>query len=345
MAVLITGGAGYIGSHTCIELLNVGYEIIVVDNFSNSKPEALKRVSELTRKYFKTYCLDLQNREGLEKIFTDNKIEAVIHLAGLKAVGESVHFPLKYYENNINSTVTLCEVMKKFEVKNLVFSSSATVYGATETVPISENTPLGATNPYGRTKQMIEGILEDLYESDHNWSIALLRYFNPVGAHVSGRIGEDPSGVPNNLMPYISQVAVGKLETLKVFGDNYSTVDGTGVRDYIHVVDLAKGHVKALEKMLISKGVESYNLGTGQGYSVLEVIAAFEKASGKTISYSIVERRPGDVGICYADASKAKKELGWVTCKGLDEMCQDSWRWQQNNPHGYNVETKLLIRS
>ncbi|OXS59086.1 UDP-galactose 4-epimerase [Bacillus sp. V-88] len=345
MAILLTGGAGYIGSHTCIELLNAGYDIIVVDNFSNSKPEALKRVSEITRKYFRTYCLDLQNREGLEKVFTDNEIEAVIHFAGSKAVGESVHFPLKYYENNMNSTITLCEVMKKFHVNKLVFSSSATVYGATDTVPITEETPLKATNPYGRTKQMIEELLQDLYDSDREWSIALLRYFNPVGAHESGRIGEDPNGIPNNLMPYISQVAIGKLEKLQVFGDDYPTVDGTGVRDYIHVVDLAIGHVKALERLLTTSGIDAYNLGTGKGYSVLEVLSAYERAAGKTIPYTVVEKRPGDVAVCYADTSKAKEKLNWEAVKGIDEMCRDSWRWQNHNPFGYEKQSKILVKN
>lgn len=345
MTILITGGAGYIGSHTCIELLNAGYDIIVVDNFSNSKPEALKRVSEITRKYFRTYCLDLQNREGLEKVFTDNEIEAVIHFAGSKAVGESVHFPLKYYENNMNSTITLCEVMKKFNVNKLVFSSSATVYGATETVPITEEIPLKATNPYGRTKQMIEELLRDLYDSDREWSIALLRYFNPVGAHESGRIGEDSNGIPNNLMPYISQVAIGKLEKLQVFGDDYPTVDGTGVRDYIHVVDLAIGHVKALERLLTTSGIDAYNLGTGKGYSVLEVLSAYERAAGKTIPYTVVEKRPGDVAVCYADTSKAKEKLNWEAVKGIDEMCEDSWRWQNHNPFGYEKQSKILVKN
>jgi UDP-glucose 4-epimerase len=343
MSILITGGAGYIGSHTCTELLNAGYEIVVVDNFSNSKPEALKRVSEITGKYFRTYCLDVQNRKGMEEVFRDNRIEAVIHFAGLKAVGESVHLPLTYYENNINSTVTLCEVMKKFEVKKLVFSSSATVYGAADKVPINEETDLRAMNPYGRTKQMIEEVLSDLYESDTEWSIAKLRYFNPAGAHESGRIGEDPNGIPNNLMPYISQVAIGKLESLYVYGNDYPTIDGTGVRDYIHVVDLAKGHVKALEKILRASGIGAYNLGTGRGYSVLEVIEAFEKASGMKVPYSIVSRRPGDVATCYADVSKAKEQLQWEAKKGIDEMCRDSWRWQQDNPAGYEKQTKIKV--
>ncbi|PFN80193.1 UDP-glucose 4-epimerase GalE [Bacillus sp. AFS076308] len=335
MAVLVTGGAGYIGSHTCIELLNAGHEIIIVDNYSNSKPESLERVKELSGKDFAFYEVDLLDRIGLEKVFAENQIEAVIHFAGLKAVGESVSIPLHYYHNNITGTLILCEVMKQYGVKNLVFSSSATVYGMPERVPISEDFPLGATNPYGRTKLMIEEILRDLYVSDPEWSIALLRYFNPIGAHVSGRIGEDPNGIPNNLMPFITQVAVGKLKQLQVFGSDYPTVDGTGVRDYIHVVDLAIGHLKALEKILPATGVEAYNLGTGTGYSVLEIVAAFEKASGVDIPYKIVDRRPGDVAVCYADASKAKKELGWTASKGIAEMCEDSWRWQKNNPNGY----------
>ncbi len=335
MAILVTGGAGYIGSHTCVELLNAGYEIIVVDNFSNSKPEVLTRVKEITGKDVPFHEVDLLDREDLEEIFSRNEIEAVIHFAGLKAVGESVSIPLKYYHNNITGTLILCEVMKKYDVKNLVFSSSATVYGMPETVPISEDFPLSATNPYGRTKLMIEEILRDIYVSDHDWSIALLRYFNPIGAHESGRIGEDPNGIPNNLMPFITQIAVGKLQELQVFGNDYPTVDGTGVRDYIHVVDLAKGHLKALEKILPTSGVEAYNLGTGTGYSVLEIVSAFEKASGVEIPHKIVDRRPGDVAICYADPSKAKTELGWAAEHGIEDMCRDSWRWQKNNPNGY----------
>ncbi|WP_242219256.1 UDP-glucose 4-epimerase GalE [Bacillus cereus group sp. BfR-BA-01380] len=335
MKILITGGAGYIGTHTCVELLNAGNEIIVVDNFSNSKPEALKRVREITGKDFTFYQADLVDKEMLDTIFCENEIDAVIHFAGLKAVGESVTLPLWYYHNNITGTLVLCEVMKKHGVKKMVFSSSATVYGMAEEVPISENFSLGATNPYGRTKQIIEEILRDLYVSDHEWSIALLRYFNPIGAHKSGRIGEDPKGIPNNLIPYITQVAVGKLSELSVFGNDYPTQDGTAVRDYIHVVDLAMGHLKALEKISRSQGVEAYNLGTGCGYSVLEMATAFETASGKKIPYRIVNRRPGDVALCYANASKAKLELGWVAKKGIEEMCEDSWRWQFNNPNGY----------
>jgi UDP-glucose 4-epimerase len=342
MAILVTGGAGYIGTHTCVELLNDGYEVVVVDNFSNSKPESLRRVSEITGRAFPIYQEDLLNKEGMEKVFVENKIDAVIHLAGLKAVGESVKLPLWYYQNNITGTVVLCEIMKKYKVKKLVFSSSATVYGETEKVPISEDSLLNATNPYGRTKQMIEEILKDLYLSDQDWSIALLRYFNPVGAHESGRIGEDPKGIPNNLMPYISQVAAGKLPKLNVFGNDYQTKDGTGVRDYIHVVDLAIGHLRALKKVKLSSGVNAYNLGTGQGYSVLDMVTAFEKASNKEISYTIEPRRPGDVAIYYADPSKAKEELEWLADKGIEEMCKDTWRWQQNNPNGYEESINII---
>lgn len=338
MQILVTGGAGYIGSHTCVELLNSGYEVVVVDNFSNSKPESLRRVVEITGKEFKIYEADLLNENLLEEIFVENNIEAVIHFAGLKAVGESVNLPLWYYHNNITSTVILCKIMKKFNVKNLVFSSSATVYGPTDSCPIAEDFPLWAINPYGRTKLMIEEILQDLYASDHGWSIALLRYFNPVGAHPSGMIGEDPNGVPNNLMPYISQVAIRKLKELNVFGNQYPTVDGTGVRDYIHVVDLAKGHLKALEKIMKFSGVEAYNLGTGKGYSVLEMVSAFQEATGILVPYKIVESRQGDTAICFADPTKARKELGWMARKGILEMCQDTWKWQSNNPNGYENE-------
>jgi UDP-glucose 4-epimerase len=335
MAILVTGGAGYIGSHTCIELLNAGYEIVIVDNYVNSKPESLKRVKEITGKDFTFYQMDILNKQELERVFSENNIEAVIHFAGLKAVGESVEQPLRYYQNNITGTLILAEIMQKLNVKNIVFSSSATVYGMPKQVPISEDFSLSATNPYGRSKLMIEEILRDLVVSDQSWSIALLRYFNPIGAHESGRIGEDPNGIPNNLMPYITQVAVGKLEQLNVFGDDYSTVDGTGVRDYIHVVDLAKGHIKALEKVISSSGVEAYNLGTGTGYSVIEMVQAFEKASGRKVPYRIVERRPGDIAECYADPSKAERELGWKAEKGIEEMCKDSWKWQSENPEGY----------
>lgn len=343
MAILITGGAGYIGSHTCVELLNAGYEIIVLDNFINSKPEAIKRITEITGCTFKFYYNDLLDKNSLEEIFLENNIEAVIHFAGLKAVGESVYIPLQYYHNNILSTLVLCETMKKYNVKKLVFSSSATVYGVPERCPISEDSPLGALNPYGRTKLMIEGILQDLYVSDTNWSISILRYFNPIGAHESGQIGEDPLGVPNNLMPYIAQVAIGKLKELNVFGNKYPTNDGTGVRDYIHVVDLALGHLSALEKVTYSTGIEVYNLGTGKGYSVLEMISAFEKASGKMVPYKIVDSRPGDVAVCYADPVKARENLGWIAKKGIDEMCEDVWRWQNKHPNGY--EKNLDIES
>ena len=335
MKVLVTGGAGYIGSHTCVELLDAGYELVIVDNFSNSKPEVLNRIKEITGKDFKFYEVDLLDKEGLEVAFAENEIDAVIHFAGLKAEGESVQIPLRYYHNNITGTIILCELMEKYDVKKMVFSSSATVYGMPDRVPISEDFPLRATNPYGRTKLMIEEILRDLAVTDDQWSIALLRYFNPIGAHSSGRIGEDPNGIPNNLMPYITQVASGKLKELKVFGNDYPTKDGTGVRDYIHVVDLAKGHLKALEKVANTTGVDAYNLGTGTGYSVLEVINAFEKASGQKVPYVITDRRPGDVAICYADPTKAKNELGWVAEKGIYEMCADSWNWQSKNPNGY----------
>lgn len=335
MAILVTGGAGYIGSHTSIELLNAGYDIVIVDNFSNSNHVSLDRIKEITEKDFAFHEVDLLDKESLDKVFREHSIEAVIHFAGLKAVGESVEKPLFYYSNNITGTLYLCEVMQEHGVKNIVFSSSATVYGLPESVPISESFPLSATNPYGQTKLMIEQIMRDLHVADPEWSISLLRYFNPIGAHESGRIGEDPNGIPNNLMPFITQVAIGKLPQLQVFGNDYDTVDGTGVRDYIHVVDLAKGHLKALEKVLTDKGVNAYNLGTGNGYSVLEMVKAFEKASNKDVPYKIVARRPGDIGECFADPNKAKQELGWQAEKGLEEMCQDSWKWQKNNPNGY----------
>lgn len=335
MNILVTGGAGYIGSHTVVQLLEEGYGVIIVDNFSNSKPESLKRIKEITGKDFKFYEVDLLDREALDKVFVDNEIDAVIHFAGLKAVGESVSIPMKYYHNNITGTLVLCELMKKHNVKNMVFSSSATVYGMNNVSPLTEDLPLSTTNPYGSTKLMIEQILRDIYVSDNSWSIALLRYFNPIGAHISGRIGEDPNGIPNNLMPYITQVAIGKREELSVFGDDYDTHDGTGVRDYIHVVDLASGHLKAVNKVMGMKGIEAYNLGTGTGYSVLDVINNFEKATDVKVPYKIIERRPGDIGTCYADASKAYKELGWKAEKNLEDMCRDSWRWQSNNPNGY----------
>lgn len=335
MNILVTGGAGYIGSHTVVQLLEEGYRVIIVDNFSNSKPESLKRIKEITGKDFKFYEVDLLDREALDKVFVDNEIDAVIHFAGLKAVGESVSIPMKYYHNNITGTLVLCELMKKHNVKNMVFSSSATVYGMNNVSPLTEDLPLSTTNPYGSTKLMIEQILRDIYVSDNTWSIALLRYFNPIGAHISGRIGEDPNGIPNNLMPYITQVAIGKREELSVFGNDYDTHDGTGVRDYIHVVDLASGHLKAVNKVMGMKGIEAYNLGTGTGYSVLDVINNFEKATDVKVPYKIIERRPGDIGTCYADASKAYKELGWKAEKNLEDMCRDSWRWQSNNPNGY----------
>ncbi|MBS4179151.1 UDP-glucose 4-epimerase GalE [Lederbergia citrea] len=349
MAILITGGAGYIGSHTCIELLNAGHEIVVADNYINSKPESLRRVNEITGKTFKVYRVDLMDELDLEKVFIENTIEAVIHFAGLKAVGESVQIPLIYYEANIISTLKLCNVMKKHHVKKLVFSSSATVYGVPQRIPISEDSALSAMNPYGRTKLMIEEILADLYGSDHDWSIALLRYFNPIGAHKSGLIGEEPIGMPNNLMPYITQVAIGKLKELNIYGNNYPTKDGTGVRDYIHVVDLAKGHLKALEKVTKIPGVDAFNLGTGKGYSVLEVVAAFEKASNVKIPYKIVSPRPGDIAVCYADPTKARIDLGWNAEKGIEEMCIDSWIWQSKNPNGYeaafNEEDSRLVKT
>ena len=335
MSVLVTGGAGYIGSHTCIEMQNAGYDVIVIDNLDNSSKESLKRVEAITGKSVKFYEKDVRDREALRKIFTENNIEAVIHFAGLKAVGESVREPMMYYNNNLISTIALIEVMTEFNVKKLVFSSSATVYGVATEMPLKEGMPTGAINPYGRTKLFIEEMLRDLYVADSEWSIALLRYFNPIGAHKSGTIGEDPKGIPNNLMPYISQVAVGKLEKLHVFGNDYKTVDGTGVRDYIHVVDLAIGHVKAIEWALGNKGCEAINLGTGNGTSVLQLRDAFVKASDVQVPYIIDPRRPGDPDEVYANADKAAQLLGWRATRGIEEMCEDSWRWQKNNPNGY----------
>ena len=336
MAILVTGGAGYIGSHTCIELLNEGYEVVVVDNLCNSCEESLKRVEEITGKTVKFYEADLLDRDALEKIFAAEKVESVIHFAGLKAGGESVQKPLEYYHNNITGTLILCDVMRNHGVKNIVFSSSATVYGDPAFIPITEECPKGVcTNPYGWTKSMLEQILTDLHTADSEWNVVLLRYFNPIGAHKSGKIGENPKGIPNNLMPYITQVAVGKLKCLGVFGDDYDTPDGTGVRDYIHVVDLALGHVKAIKKLEAKEGVSIYNLGTGNGYSVLQMVKAMEKACGHEIPYEIKPRREGDIATCYADPSKAKRELGWEAQRGLDEMCEDSWRWQSQNPNGY----------
>lgn len=333
--VLVTGGAGFIGSHTSVELLNAGYDIIILDNFVNSKPESLKRIKELTGKDFKFYQADIRDEEAMTKVFAENKIDAVIHFAGLKSVPQSVKEPLNYYDNNIAGTVCLCRVMDKAGCKKLVFSSSATVYGSKNPSPLREDMPTGGTtNPYGTTKYFIEQILQDLCISDSEWGVSILRYFNPIGAHKSGRIGEDPNGIPGNLMPYITQVAIGKLECLNVCGNDYPTPDGTGVRDYIHVVDLALGHIKALDRLLKVKGCEVYNLGTGRGYSVLDVVKAFEKASGIKINYRIAPRRAGDVACCYADATKAKEVLGWQAQYDIDDMCADSWRWQSQNPNG-----------
>lgn len=344
MTILVTGGAGYIGSHICVELLESGYDIIVIDNFSHSKPESLKRVAEISGRDFRIYVADLLDKESLSLVFRENDIEAVIHLAGHKAVSESMLFPLAYYQNNIMGTVNLCEVMKDHHVKKIVFSSSATVYGVIDQVPIPEEARRGAINPYGRTKQMIEEILGDLHQSDESWSIAVLRYFNPIGAHESGCIGEDPNGIPNNLLPYISQVAIGKMDRLNIYGDDYPTNDGTGVRDYIHVVDLAIGHIKALEKVQSTNGIDAYNLGTGIGYSVMEVVNAFERASFKSIPYTITARRPGDIGICYANPEKAKQALNFQANRGIDRMCEDAWHWQFNNPNGYERLIELTIK-
>jgi len=335
MKVFVTGGAGYIGSHTVLELLTAGHDVIVIDNLSNSSYEAIKRVERITSKEVTFYEEDLLNKQAVQNIFKEQEIDSVIHFAGYKAVGESVAKPLMYYNNNITSTLILCEVMKEFGVHNMVFSSSATVYGDPETVPITEDFPLSATNPYGRTKLFIEYILKDLHVSDTSWNISLLRYFNPVGAHESGLIGEDPNDIPNNLMPYISQVAVGKLEKLSVFGGDYPTADGTGIRDYIHVVDLALGHLKALEKLESNPGLIVHNLGTGKGSSVLDMVKAFENASGKKVPYEITDRRPGDIAECYADPTKAEKELNWKAERNITQMCEDTWRWQSQNPNGY----------
>ena len=336
MTILVTGGAGYIGSHTCIELLQAGYQVVVLDNLCNSCEKSLERVEEITGQKVTFYKADLLDREAVDAVFKAEKIDAVIHFAGLKAVGESVAKPLEYYHNNITGTLLLCDVMREHGVKNIIFSSSATVYGNPAFIPITEECPKGViTNPYGHTKSMLEQMLSDLHKADSEWNVILLRYFNPIGAHKSGKIGEDPKGIPNNLVPYIAQVAVGKLERLGVFGNDYDTHDGTGVRDYIHVVDLADGHVKALNKIKENCGVKIYNLGTGIGYSVLDIVKAYEKACGKEIPYVIKDRRPGDIATCYADATKAKEELGWEAKRDLLEMCEDSWRWQSNNPNGY----------
>jgi UDP-glucose 4-epimerase len=336
MHILVTGGAGYIGSHTCLELLNAGHDVTVIDNLSNSSEESLRRVERLTGKRPAFFHSDLLDIESIDRIFElCDDAGAVIHFAGLKAVGESVAKPMLYYQNNVIGTINLCRVMQKFEVKNIVFSSSATVYGDPASVPIRENFPLSCTNPYGRTKLIVEDFLRDLHNADPSWSIALLRYFNPIGAHESGEIGEDPADIPNNLVPYISQVAVGKLEQLSVLVNDYQTPDGTGVRDYIHVVDLALGHIKAVERITANPGLATYNLGTGRGYSVLEVINAFSRACGKEIKYAVTSRRPGDIACCYADPTLAEKDLGWRAQRDIDQMCADTWRWQSKNPNGY----------
>lgn len=334
--ILVTGGAGYIGSHTCVELLEAGYGIVVVDNLCNSSKESLKRVEKITGKTVRFYEVDIADKEAMKKVFEENEISCVIHFAGLKAVGESVQKPLEYYQNNISGTLNMCEVMREHGVKNIIFSSSATVYGDPETVPITEQCPKGqCTNPYGWTKSMLEQILTDIQKADEEWNVILLRYFNPIGAHKSGMIGEDPNGIPNNLMPYVMKVAIGELPHVNVFGNDYDTPDGTGVRDYIHVVDLAVGHVKAIKKIEENPGVKIYNLGTGIGYSVLDVIDNVSKAVGRDIPYVIAERRAGDIAECYSDATLAKEELGWEAQYGIKEMCEDSWNWQKNNPKGY----------
>ena len=337
MAILVTGGAGFIGSHTVVELQNAGYDVVVLDNLSNSSEKSLERVEKITGKPVKFYKKDILDREGLNEVFEKEDIDSCIHFAGLKAVGESVVKPWEYYENNIAGTLTLVDVMRKHGVKNIIFSSSATVYGDPAIIPITEECPKQSpTNPYGQTKTMLEQVLMDIHRADPEWNVTLLRYFNPIGAHKSGLIGEDPKGIPNNLLPYVAQVAIGKLKCVGVFGNDYDTPDGTGVRDYIHVVDLARGHVKAIEKFKENKGVLIYNLGTGNGYSVLQVIEAFGKACGKKIPYEIKPRRAGDIATCYCDPSKAKRELGWEAEYGIDEMCADSWKWQTQNPNGYN---------
>ena len=335
--ILVTGGAGYIGSHTVLELLEAAYEVVVVDNLVNSSEKSLERVRELSGKDLTFYPIDILNQRAMDQVFAAEQIDAVIHFAALKAVGESVAQPLRYYNNNVTGTLKLCEVLRDHGVKNIVFSSSATVYGETETMPLLEDYPLlPATNPYGRTKQMMEYVLRDLAVADNEWNIAILRYFNPIGAHESGRIGEDPNGIPNNLLPYISRVAVGKYPYLRIFGDDYPTPDGTAIRDYIHVTDLAIGHIKALEKLAVNPGVVTYNLGTGRGHSVFEVVAAFERACGKQIPYRIMERRPGDLPVSYAATEKANRELNWRAVRDIDDMCADTWRWQSQNPDGYH---------
>lgn len=335
MKILVTGGAGFIASHTNVELLNAGYDVVVVDNLVNSSRESVARVEELTGKKISFYEEDLLNEKAIDAIFEKENIDSVIHFAALKAVGESCQIPLRYFDNNLTGTLNLLKVMEKHGVKSIVFSSSATVYGKPESVPIREDFPLSVSNPYGRTKLIIEDMLRDIYKSDNEWDIALLRYFNPIGAHESGMIGENPHGIPNNLLPYVAKVAAGQLECVNVFGDDYDTPDGTGVRDYIHVVDLAAGHIKALEKLVTHPGLVTYNLGTGVGYSVLDIIKNFEKACGKEIPYKITPRRPGDIDMCYADPTKAKEELGWEATRSIDKMCEDAWRWQTKNPNGY----------
>lgn len=335
MTILVTGGAGYIGSHTCVELIEHGYDIVILDNLSNSSEVSIRRVEEITQHSIPFYKTDLRDETSVREVFSKHQFDAVIHFAALKAVGESVEIPLRYYENNISGTLNLLKVMMEFGVRNFVFSSSATVYGDPDSVPITEDFATRPTNPYGWTKLMIEQILTDVQHADKGWNVILLRYFNPVGAHPSGLIGESPNGIPNNLVPYISQVAVGKLDELKIFGDDYPTPDGTGVRDYIHVVDLAKGHVSALRKFEEHPGLEIYNLGTGKGYSVLEMIEAFSKASGREIPYTVVGRRAGDIAVCFADPGKANRELNWKAENGIDKMCEDTWRWQSMNPEGF----------
>lgn len=335
MKILVTGGAGFIASHTNVELLNAGYDVVVVDNLVNSSRESVARVEELTGKKISFYEEDLLNEKAIDAIFEKENIDSVIHFAALKAVGESCQIPLRYFDNNLTGTLNLLKVMEKHGVKSIVFSSSATVYGKPESVPIREDFPLSVSNPYGRTKLIIEDMLRDIYKSDNEWDIALLRYFNPIGAHESGMIGENPHGIPNNLLPYVAKVAAGQLECVNVFGDDYDTPDGTGVRDYIHVVDLATGHIKALEKLVTHPGLVTYNLGTGVGYSVLDIIKNFEKACGKEIPYKITPRRPGDIDMCYADPAKAKEGLGWEATRSIDKMCEDAWRWQTKNPNGY----------
>ncbi|PYZ95084.1 UDP-glucose 4-epimerase GalE [Salipaludibacillus keqinensis] len=345
MKILVTGGAGYIGSHTCVELLNQGYEVIIVDNFSNSHREVINRIKQITNSTLTLYDTDMLDGKALRKVFMTEKIDGVIHFAGYKAVGESVENPLMYYQNNLMSTVNLLNLMNEFAIHHLVFSSSATVYGNNQQVPLSENLPLGALNPYGRTKWMIEEILRDVCVANSQMNITLLRYFNPIGAHESGLIGEDPNGVPNNLVPYITQVAAGKLECLQVFGGDYPTIDGTGVRDYIHVVDLAIGHIKAIEQNILQSGIEVFNLGTGRGTSVLEMVQCFEQVIGNEIPYKLINRRAGDIALSYADPSKAKEKLLWIAKRDLFTMCEDAWRWQKGNPEGYQTITKSLANN